>query len=357
MALFFILAFLIIVVCSLYNYNLAPVDKNDDEEIIVEIPNGTSVKGIGNILEEKDLVKNANFFYLYCKIYEANSLKATTYSLKKSMTLKEIVAVLEKGNSYNPDQITLTFPEGINMRRIANIISSNTNNKEEDVYTLMQDTKYLDELIGKYWFISDEIKNTDLYYPLEGYLYPNTYTFKNKDVTVKEIFKVMLDQMEKVLEEHKGTITNSKYSAHQLLTMASIVEKEGAAGRDKYPDNPKKVASVFYNRLKSNWSLGSDVTTRYALKIDDAKQALNTTQYQYKSPYNTRLTDGSMNGKLPVGPICNVGKESLEAALYPAETEYYYFLANIETKETFFFTNSRDFEIKKSELQYVNQGL
>src|SRR5699024_3850383 len=99
-----------------------------------------------------------------------------------------------------------------------------------------------------------------------------------------------------------------------------------------------------------------DVTTRYALRIDDATQALTAAQYQTQSPYNTRLIDGSMNGKLPVGPICTVSKSSIEAAIHPTETDYLYFIANIQLAQTFFFDNSQDFEAKKLELQDMNQG-
>ena len=116
------------------------------------------------------------------------------------------------------------------------------------------------------------------------------------------------------------------------------------------------IVSVFINRIDSNMSLGSDVTTRYALRIDDATQALTAAQYQTQSPYNTRLIDGSMNGILPVGPICTVSKSSIEAAIHPTETDYLYFIANIQLAQTFFFDNSQDFEAKKLELQDINQG-
>ena len=103
-------------------------------------------------------------------------------------------------------------------------------------------------------------------------------------------------------------------------------------------------------------ALGSDVTTRYANKVDNPKQVLTARQYQLKNPYNTRLSDGTMNGKLPVGPISTISKGSLDAAFNPEITEYIYFIANIETKETFFYENYSDFLKKKNELQEVNGG-
>ena len=320
--LFFSMAILIVVVCCLYNYNLKPVDKNSTEKIVVEIPSGASVKNIGTILKEKDLIKSAKFFSVYCRIYKVNDMKATTYTLSKSMSLEEIVKTLQEGNSYNPDEISITFQEGINMRKVASIIAKNTNNKEADVYNLLKDTTYLDELIKNYWFIDESIKNPNIYYSLEGYLYPNTYKFKNKDVTVKEIFKVMLDQMGKVLEKYKGVINGNKYSVHEILTLSSIVELEG-----KGEEARRGIAAVFYNRLNHNMSLGSDVTTYYAAKVEMSERDLRKDEIDAVNAYNTRSS--SMVGKLPVGPISNPSESSIKGVLYPEENSpYYYFVAD-----------------------------
>lgn len=321
MILFFAVAILIIAVCSLYNYNLKPINKNDDTKIEVKIPNGSSIKNIGDILEEKELIRSSKFFYIYCKLYKVNDMKATTYAFTKSMSLEEIIESLRKGNSYNPDEITITFNEGINMRKVAKIIESNTNNKYDDVFTLLEDEKYIDELIDEYWFINDEIKNKEIYYPLEGYLFPNTYKFKNKDVTVKEIFKVMLDESDKILSKYKSVITSNKYTVHQLLTLASIVELEGVNTNDR-----NGIASVFYNRLENGWALGSDVTTYYAAKVEMNERDLLKSEINDANAYNTRSS--TMAGKLPVGPVANVSEASIKAVLYPVESDYFYFVAD-----------------------------
>ena len=320
MILFFVIAFLIIVVCCLYNYNLKPVDKKDSAKIEVVIPNGSSTKSIGKILKEKDLIKSPNFFYIYCHIYKINNLKATTYTLSKNMSLKEIVDTLVKGNNYNPDEITITFQEGINMRRLANIIEKNTNHKATEIMTLLKDDDYLDELIKKYWFITDDIKNKNIYYSLEGYLYPNTYKFKNKDVDIKTIFQAMLDEMNSVLKKYKSTISSNKYSMHQLLTLASIVEQEGGS------EYRTEIASVIFNRLNNNIQIGSDATTYYAARVEMNERDLRTDEINDVNAYNTR--PATMAGKLPVGPISNVSESSVKAVLYPAETDNYYFVAD-----------------------------
>ena len=120
------------------------------------------------------------------------------------------------------------------MRYIASVIAKNTNNTEKDVYNLLKDQNYLNELINTYWFLDKSILNKNIYYSLEGYLYPDKYNFKDKDVTVKDIFKVMLDEEEKKLAPYKDEIIKSKYSYHEILTLASIIELEaGAADRAK----------------------------------------------------------------------------------------------------------------------------
>ena len=182
-------------------------------------------------------------------------------------------------------------------------------------------------LIDKYWFLTDDIKNSNIYYPLEGYLYPETYVF-NEDVTVEEIFKNMLDETDSKLSKYKEDINKSNYSINEIITLASVIEQEGMYDSDK-----KDIASVFYNRLNKNMPLGSDVTTYYAFKVELGERELTTNEINTYNPYNTR--GPSMNGKIPVGAISNFSKSSLEAALYPNKTNYYYFVADKKGKTHF----------------------
>jgi len=351
-SLFFLIFSTIVIVglCGFYNYMLTPVS-NSNEIVELEIPSNTTTTGIAKILHEKQLIRNEKIFVLYTKIFKVNNMKAGYYDFEKNMGVKKIVESLQTGSKKNPYEIEITFQEGINMREIATIISNNTNNSYDDVIAKTTDSEYLDNLISAYWFITEDVKNGELYYGLEGYLFPDTYRFQNKDVSIEMIFKKMLDEMNNVLSTYKKDIEKSNLSIHQILSLASMVEKEASRDIDR-----SKVASVFINRINRGMSLGSDVTTRYACKVDNKKQALTAAQYRTVSPYNTRLTDGSMNGKLPVGPICAISKESIEAAIYPEKTNYIYFIANIQTLETFFYDNASEFEQKKSELKSVNGG-
>ena len=343
-------AVIVIVLCLLFNHYFNPVDSDDNNIVTVELVNGPQ---IGESLEKAGLIRSATFYKIYLKLFNVDSkqFKAGIYQLKKSMSLKEIIDKLKEGSSYNPDEITITFQEGITMRKVASIIASNTNNTEDDVMNLLKDTEYLKSLINEYWFITDAILDSKIYYSLEGYLFPETYKFNNKEVSVKEIFEKMLKQMDSILTPNKEKIENNKYNVHEILTLASLSEKEV---RNK-EDYREKVVSVFTNRLNRGMSLGSDVTTRYALKIDDHTKPLTRSQYATVSPYNTR--NANTAGKLPPSPISTVSENSIKAVLDAPDTDYIYFIANIQTGETFFYTNSREFEAKKAELSRINGGL
>lgn len=313
--------------CIFYNINLKAVSSNS-EEVEFMVDSGSTYYSVISKLKKEGLIKNEFCFKLYIKFNKVNDIEAGTYKLNKNMGVKDIVSVFSKGNTYNPDAIVITFKEGKNMRSIANTIAINTNNSEDNVYNLLKDKSYLQELIDKYWFIDSSILNDNIYYSLEGYLYPNTYEFINKNVTVKEIFKTLLDEMDKKLSNYKTDLLSSKYSIHELLTLASIVELEGGNSNDK-----EGIAGVFYNRLNTGMSLGSDVTTYYAAKIELSDRDLYTYELEDKNNYNTRSS--YLAGKLPIGPISNPSIDSIKAVLYPKVSEYYYFVADKNGKTYF----------------------
>ena len=166
-------------VIGFYFYELSPVNSKSNEEIEVVIPSGSSKKSIGRILKEKNLIRNDTIFMIYVKLNKVGNLKASTYKLKKSMSVKEIIKTLEDGNSYNPNEIKITFKEGLNIRQIAKLIEDTTSNSSKDVLKKVEDKDYIKELISKYSFLSDKILNKNIYYSLEGFLFPDTYIFKN----------------------------------------------------------------------------------------------------------------------------------------------------------------------------------
>ena len=345
----FIVVCIIAIVGTLlyYKKSIGPVS-NNNEKIIFEIKEGDTYYSICDRLKEQKLINSTNIYKIYIKLNKpSNSLNVGKYYLSQNMSLKKILGILSnKDNSISSD-IVITFKEGKNMRYIARTISQNTNNKEEDVFNLLKDTTYLKELINEYWFIDKSILNKNIYYSLEGYLYPNTYNFKDKNVTVKEIFKVMLDETNKQLEPYKKNILKSKYTYHQILTMASIVELEALSDSDR-----ALVAGVFYNRLKANMSLGSDVTTYYAAKVEMSERDLTTEELNSYNAYNTRNL--ALAGKLPVGPICNPSISSIKTALSPKNSNYYFFVADKNGKIYYTTTNA---EHEQKILELKNKGL
>ena len=326
-----------------YCYFKSPVS-NDKKEVSIVIENGSTISDIAALLKKEGLIKNENFFKLYVKLKKVSNVYAAKYYFSPSMNLDEIINTLNEGG-YNENEISITFKEGINMRGIAKLIKENTSNSEDDVYKKLKDEKYLNSIIEKYWFLTNDIKNTKIYYSLEGYLFPDTYRFNNKDVTVEEIFNKMLDQMEKELNKYKKQIENSKYSIHELMTLASITQSEGYN-----EDDFKNIASVFYNRLKTGMALGSCVTSYYGVKKDMTDELLQK-DIDASNPYNTR---GNNPVSFPVGPISMPGAKALDATLDPIETSYYFFVSDKNSK--LYFTKTLN-EHERMITKLQNEGL
>lgn len=317
--------FFTVSLCTYYNINMGKVS-NDSTLREITIKEG-SISSIAQQLKEDKFIKNVTIFKVYTKLTNRSNLKAGLYEFSSDMGVKKIVDLLEKGTNVNPNEVSITFKEGINMRKIATLISEKTNNSYDSVIETSNNSEYIDGLIEKYWFLNEDIKNRNIYYSLEGYLFPNTYRFSNKDVSVEDIFGKMLDETDKVLSKYKDDIEKSKYSVHEIITLASIVELEGAKASDR-----RGVAGVFYNRLNSDSYavLGSDATTYYGSKIDDWSYSLTSKELDdCKNKYNTRCTS---NIGLPVGPICNPSSESIMATINPEEHNYYYFVADCKGK-------------------------
>ena len=334
-----ILFAVIIIGCGgLWYYLQEPVDVSDESVVEVEIKSGTNSSQIGEILKEKNLIKSEFLFKLYLRVNKVNSLKASTYKFKRSMSLEEIVSALEAGVINNDNAIKMTFRDGERITDYAKVISDNLGISYDDVISVFQDREYASELISKYWFLSDSILDSNIYYPLEGYLAPNTYYF-DKDCSVEDIIKRLLDKMDEDLDKYKSVIESNP---HYYLTMASIVQLEGTN-----TENRKMIVGVFDNRLKSGYNLGSDVTTYYALQAD-MKNDLSSEQFATINPYNTR--GANMIGKMPIGPICNPNLSSIEASVNPTDNDYLFFVAD-KNGEIYYTKTNAEHEAKVREIK------
>ena len=334
------LGLLLIATSILYCYLASPIDINSNSLIEVKIEDGMSTKEIGDLLKEKELIRSSGFFILYSKLNNCTYLKSSTYDFKKNMSLNTIFETICAGN-YSRDAITITFKEGKRITDYAKVISEETNNDYDEIIELMKDREYIKTLIDKYWFLTDDILNSDIYYPLEGYLYPETYKFENKNVSASTIIEVMLNQTDKVLSEYKTDITNGKHTINEYIALASMAELEGTND-----ENRKMIVGIFENRLKIGMNLGSDVTTYYALQKSMTSD-LTASEFNIYNLYNTRNANVKT---IPVGPICSVSKSSIEAALYPTASDYYYFVAD-KNKKVYYTKTSSEHEKKVQELK------
>lgn len=335
---FLIIGVLLLGMFGLYQYQVSPTDESSNAKVEVVIKQGMSTSQIASLLKKKYLIRDEFFFKVYMKLNRRDSIKASTYYLSKNMSLDNIVSLLEKGAS-NTD-ISITFKEGKTIKDYAKVLSETTNISEDEFLIKMKDKTYLTSLIKSYWFLTDAILDSNIYYGLEGYLAPDTYNFKDKDVTVEEVIKTLLDQEEKNLSPYKDTL--SKMNVHEVLTLASISELEGLKDTDR-----KLIVGVFQNRLSKGMNLGSDVTTYYAFNQAMDKD-LTSEMFNTYNPYNTRSSE--MAGKLPVGPICNPSKESILASINPTKSDYYYFVAD-KNGNVYYTKTSSEHSAKVKELK------
>ena len=322
-----------------YQYSVSPIDKSSNANIEVVIPDGMSTSNIAITLKDKGLIRSELFFKIYLKLNNIGSLKASTYLLTKSMSLSEIVNTLVEG-SVNKDVVRLTFKEGETISDYANLIASNTNITSEEFINATRDETLLNSLINDYWFLTDSILNEEIYYPLEGYLFPDTYEFSKNNLTSETIIRTLLDEEEEKLALYKEKLENS--DIHSIITLASIAELEGVKDEDR-----KMIIGVFNNRLEQGMNLGSDVTTYYAFN-EEMDSDLTSEMFNTYNPYNTRSSE--MAGRLPVGPICNPSISSIDAAINPTASDYLYFVAD-KNRNVYFTRNASEHEEKVQELK------
>lgn len=294
---------------------IGPYNKNNNDDIVVDVPTGSTLGQIADILKENNLIKNKTLFKLYVRVSNnASKLKSGKYLFNQTYSNKGIIEDLSKGKIYN-DGIKITVPEGSTSFEITDILVKNKLGDKSVYEDLINKPKSFKD---KFKFIDDEnIKS------LEGFLYPSTYYFDEKQ-TEKEVLDHMLETFEsKYNEKLQKRQKELKTPLYEVINLASIVEKEAVLDEDR-----PIIASVFYNRIKIGMPLQSDATIQYIFK--ERKKSITYNDLKIDSPYNSYKEKG-----LPPTPIANPGIKSIEAVLYPASTEYLYFVATIEGGNTY----------------------
>lgn len=329
-----VLAIFIIFVIT-YNVGLKSVSGSTDK-VSFKVSSGESRTQIISELKNDNIIKSEFSASIYLYLHHLN-LQAGKYSLDRSHNTKELLKQMADGIT-GDDTINITFIEGKRITEYASIISSKLGLNYDDVLSTFKSQDIAKEMMAKYSFLSDKVINANIYYPLEGYLFPDTYSFY-KDATTEDIIDKMLKEEKNKLDSLQTNIDNSKYSLHDLVTIASIVELEGKNATDR-----SKIAQVIYTRLDKEMPLEMDTTTYYAVQ-KSLTENLTVTDLASSSLYNTR--NKSIIG-LPVGPICNPSFESLTATLNPSDTDYIYFYASKDG--TVKFTNDyNEFLVFKNE--------
>lgn len=296
---------------------LKPLNAHSKVYKKVNIPMGLSVAAIGQTLQEKGIIKNGKVFKYYVKLKNEGGFMAGDYELSPSMGVSEIVNRLKTGKVLKEASFKFVIPEGEQLKEIAHIMAKVSHKSDDEVLTLINSKAFVQTMMKQYpgLLLSKDILNPNVKYPLEGYLYPATYSFYNPHPTIDEMVTVMLKKTQSVLDSYSDEMKAKNLSIHQLLTIASLIEEEATASADR-----KEISSVFYNRLQKGMPLQTDPTILYA--EGKHKDIVLNTDLAVNSPYNTYKYKG-----LPPGPISNAGETSIDAALNPDKTDYYYFLA------------------------------
>ncbi len=310
-----LLTFIIVILCAILlakgilavASDVFAFGKDDHSKIVVEIPKGSGTDQIAGILKEQGVIQYKTAFRLYSKLRKNDGqYKYGEYELYADMDYDDIMAELKTDVS-KEKTIKVTIPEGYEAYRIAKLLADKGLGKEE---------KYL-ELIKNPTFDYDFLKDLpDTEMKLEGYLFPDTYEFFPTDSEEKVLKKLLDNFNKKMTDAYKEKAKELDMTMNEVVTLASIIEREAGSDEER-----ALVSGVFHNRLKSkNYPyLESCATVQYILK--ERKEILSTADTEIKSPYNTYKNAG-----LPIGPIASPGQASIEAALYPEETEYNFFV-------------------------------
>lgn len=313
---------------------LSPVSKSID---IVEftVKKGEGKEKIVENLKDAKLIKSKYATFIYIVLSGKKNLQAGSYEFSRNMSVKDIITSLSTGDVVNVkrDEVRITFKEGDTLKNFVTMVANETNIDYDEAIKKLSDKAYLKGLIADYWFLTDDILDEDIYFPLEGYLYPETYNFY-KETSIEQVIRKVLNVTKERLEPLKSKIESSKYNIHELLTIASIAEKEANTNSDR-----AMVTQVIYKRLSLNMALGMDVTSYYGVQ-KEMTEVITQLDLNDKNPYNTRVT--TFIG-LPVGPICNPSIGSINAALEPADTDYLYFVADILTGKVYFAKTNEEF--------------
>ncbi|HEL1632871.1 TPA: endolytic transglycosylase MltG [Streptococcus suis] len=341
--------------------SLEPVNTKATEAIQVEIPEGSSTLEIGKILVDNKLIKNATIFNYYSKIKSYNNFQSGFYNLKQNMSVDDIAKALQESGTPTAQKEAagkILIVEGYTLTQIAQAITDNTKTEDkndktpfttEQFMATVTNQDFINRMVATYpkLFASLPAADSGVIYQLEGYLFPAVYEYSD-ETTIEELVEQMIAAMDNRLQPYYETIAAKNLTVNEVLTLASLVEKEGSTDEDR-----RNIASVFFNRLNAAMPLQSNIAILYAqgklgqetTLAEDA--AIDTS---IESPYNIYWTPGLMPG-----PVDSPSLSAIEAVINANTTDYLYFVADVTTGSVY-FTNNID-EHNQNVAKYVNAHL
>ncbi|WP_173225441.1 MULTISPECIES: endolytic transglycosylase MltG [unclassified Streptococcus] len=337
--------------------SLQPVDASSKQYVTVGIPEGSNVQEIGTTLEKAGLVKHGLIFSFYAKYKNYTDLKAGYYNLQKSMSTEDLLKELQKGGTAEPQEpvlATLTIPEGYTIDQIAQAVGQLQGDFKEPLtaeafLAKVQDETFISQEVAKYLSLLESLptKDSGARYRLEGYLFPATYSIK-ESTTIESLIDEMLAAMDKNLSPYYSTIKSKNLTVNELLTIASLVEKEGAKTEDR-----KLIAGVFYNRLNRDMPLQSNIAILYAQgklgqNISLAEDVAIDTNID--SPYNVYKNVGLMPG-----PVDSPSLDAIESSINQTKSDNLYFVADVTEGKVYYANNQEDHD--RNVAEHVNSKL
>lgn len=315
----FVLIFFCLMVVY-YKYSIsAKTNPESKEEISITVKKGENAAEISDKLAEKDLISSAFIFKMYLKLNNLDqNILPGRFLLTQSMNIPEIVTVLSDPSK---SEAVITIQEGLRIRDIDQKLTE---------LELIQENDFINAVKNfdgwQYYDFLDKETLSKLDLPLEGYLYPDTYFLNPGDFEPQDLIYLALDNFEQKTAELLPQI--KKHSIQEIIIMASIIENEVFGKNDR-----KIVSGILWKRLENSWPLGADATLLY-LKTD---RKITTADLEKESPYNTRKNLG-----LPLGPISNPSLESIEAAMFPESSDYWFYLTTPDTGEVIYAVSNEE---------------
>lgn len=309
---------------TINTHTYRPIDRNATEAdaIVFEIELGMWPAAVVERLYEEDLIRNEWIANQIIRFNNWGTIQAGEYELHRGLSLHEMFALFTEGEAVEElvcgeTLACVIIPEGALLTHIAYLFADALEMDAEDLLALWSDADFLSELIEEYWFLTDEILNSELYYPLEGYFYPIRHDVPIGLTDERELTRLLLNLTQHQLAGMRTEIEDHDMTFHELLAFAAIIEAET---QDR--DEKGMVAGVFQNRIDVGMVLQTDVTVQYV--APERSFHVTAEMLAIESPFNTYLNFG-----LPPGPVNSPSSTAIQAAINPESHEYFFFISDM----------------------------